>query len=191
VPAKREDTVVPAVFLDRDGVLVRAPIANGKTYAVRQLAKFRLLPGTARAIEDLRNAGFRIVVVTNQPDIGNRLISAEIVEAMHDKLRQKIAPDAIEVCPHRQDEGCLCRKPKSGMIKAAAHRLAIDLAASFMIGDRWSDIVAGHAAGCYTIFIDRRYGEVLKVFPNDTVKHLPAAVDLILSRQRARLSGVS
>jgi D-glycero-D-manno-heptose 1,7-bisphosphate phosphatase len=181
----------PAVFLDRDGVLVRTPVVDGKSYAVRRLADFRLLPGTMRAVAALRSAGFRIVVVTNQPDIGNRLVSLDIVQAMHDKLRQKIAPDAIELCPHRQDEGCSCRKPKSGMITTAAQRLRIDLASSFMVGDRWSDIVAGRAAGCYTIFINRHYREPVEVSPDDTVKHLPAAVDIILSRRRAQLLEVS
>jgi D-glycero-D-manno-heptose 1,7-bisphosphate phosphatase len=180
-----------AVFLDRDGVVNRSEVRDGKPYAPRRLADFRLLPGVQTAVAALKKAGFLVIIVTNQPDIGNGLVAAETVEAMHDKLRQKIAPDAIEMCPHQQDEGCRCRKPKSGMIKTAARRLAIDLAASFMVGDRPSDILAGRAAGCYTIFVDRHYGEALNVSPDDTVKHFPAAVDVILSRKRVQLAGVS
>jgi D-glycero-D-manno-heptose 1,7-bisphosphate phosphatase len=182
-------TATPAVFLDRDGVLVRAPVVDGKSYAVRRLEDFRLLPGAARAVGALRAAGFKIVVVTNQPDIGNGLVTADLVAAMHDRLRRKLAPDAIELCPHRPDENCLCRKPKSGMIQAAARRLNIDLSSSFMVGDRWSDIVAGHAAGCYTIFIDRRYRETLKMAPDVSVSNLPSAVDVILSGRLAAAKG--
>jgi D-glycero-D-manno-heptose 1,7-bisphosphate phosphatase len=187
----RKTGLKKAVFIDRDGVINRSEVRGGKPYSPRTLADFRLLPGVQAAVAALKKAGFLVVVVTNQPDIGNGFVSAEIVEAMHDRLRQKIVPDAIEVCPHRQDEGCPCRKPKPGMIKAAARRLAIDLSASIMIGDRWSDIVAGRAAGCYTVLIHRQYGEAVEVNPDETVKHLPAAVDAILSRRHAQLSGAS
>jgi D-glycero-D-manno-heptose 1,7-bisphosphate phosphatase len=171
-----------AVFLDRDGVLVRSPIISGKAYAVRRLEQFRLLPGVRRAVAALRRAGYRVVVVTNQPDIGNGLVDAAVVEAMHERLHRALEPDSIEMCPHRQDECCSCRKPEPGMLRTAARRLGIDLAASVMVGDRWSDIVAGHRAGCYTIFIDRGYREPLQVAPGSIVRHLPAAVDVILSR---------
>jgi D-glycero-D-manno-heptose 1,7-bisphosphate phosphatase len=175
--------VTAAVFLDRDGVLVRSPVVDGKAYAVRRLEDFRLLPGTAAAVENLRRAGLRIVVVTNQPDIGNGLVDAETVEAMHQRLREKLRPDSIEMCPHRQDEGCLCRKPLPGMLHAAAARLHVDLAASFMVGDRWSDVVAGRKAGCYTVFIDRGYAEGLQGVPDAVVKTLPAAAEVILRRR--------
>lgn len=175
----------PGVFLDRDGVLVRSTVIDGKSYAVRRLEDFRLLPGTVRAVGVLRRAGYKIVVVTNQPDIGNGLVEPAIVEAMHQRLREKLAPDAIELCPHRQDENCACRKPKPGMIHAAAKLLDIDLTASVVVGDRWSDMVAGKAAGCYTVFIDRGYIEPMSTIPDAIVGTLPAAVDVIMSRGRA------
>jgi len=175
----------PGVFLDRDGVLVRSTVIDGKSYAVRRVEDFRLLPGTVKAVGVLRSAGYKIVVVTNQPDIGNGLVDPAVVEAMHQRLRQKLAPDAIELCPHRRDENCLCRKPKPGMIHAAAKVLDIDLTASVVVGDRWSDIVAGKAAGCYTVFIDRGYVEPRSTMPDAIVSTLPAAVDVIMSRGRA------
>jgi D-glycero-D-manno-heptose 1,7-bisphosphate phosphatase len=175
----------PGVFLDRDGVLVRSTVIDGKSYAVRRVEDFRLLPGTVKAVGVLRSAGYKIVVVTNQPDIGNGLVDPAVVEAMHQRLRQKLAPDAIELCPHRRDENCLCRKPKPGMIHAAAKVLDIDLTASVVVGDRWSDIVAGKAAGCYTVFIDRGYVEPMSTMPDAIVSTLPAAVDVIMSRGRA------
>jgi D-glycero-D-manno-heptose 1,7-bisphosphate phosphatase len=173
-----------AVFLDRDGVLVRSPVVNGKAYAVRRLADFRLLPGTRAAVGALRTAGYRIIVVTNQPDIGHGLVAAETVEAMHARLGATLLPDAIECCPHRQDENCACRKPRPGMLLRAAARLGVDLSASVMVGDRSSDIVAGRKAGCYTVFIDRGYAEELCAAPDCTVTSLPRAVDAILALSR-------
>ncbi|MDB5411035.1 MAG: D-alpha,beta-D-heptose 1,7-bisphosphate phosphatase, partial [Rhodospirillales bacterium] len=148
-----------------------------KPYAPRSLAEFRLLPGAAAAVGKLRDAGFLIVVVTNQPDIGNGQVAAETVMAMHDKLRRTLAPDAIEICPHRQDEGCDCRKPRPGMLLRSASRLGIDLARSFMVGDRGSDVVAGQAVGCYTLLVARGPAEGS---PDAVVGSLPAAVAKIL-----------
>jgi D-glycero-D-manno-heptose 1,7-bisphosphate phosphatase len=169
-------------FLDRDGVLCRSRIIDGKAYAVRRLEEFRLLPGAVQAVAALRQSGYAIVVVTNQPDIGNGWVEIEVVEAMHRRLRERLAPDAIEMCPHRQGDGCECRKPRPGMLRSAAARLGIDLGRSVMVGDRWSDIVAGAEVGCYTVFIDRGYSEFLPVRPDCTVRSLRTAVDCIVAR---------
>lgn len=183
-----EDTLsgVAAVFLDRDGVLNRALVRDGKAYAPRSMRDFRLLPGTAKAVAALRGAGFRTVVVTNQPDIGNGLVDRATVEAMNDRLRSRTGVDDIMVCPHRQDMGCACRKPAPGMLLSAA-RHGIDLGRSYMVGDRWSDVAAGRAAGCFTIFIDRGYREGCPETPDAVAASLPAAVGLILSRSRRSL----
>src|SRR5215475_4821393 len=93
----------PAVFLDRDGVLVRTEMRDGKSYAPRRLEDFRLLPGAVESVRMLRDHGFLTIVVTNQPDIGNGLVAAQIVDAMHAIMRRKMPLDSIEVCPHRQD----------------------------------------------------------------------------------------
>ena len=170
-----------AVFLDRDGVINRSAVRGGKPYAPRRIEDFRLLPGVARAVIDLKRAKFLVVVVTNQPDIGNGLVSASTVEAMHARLKSRVPVDDIRVCPHRQDAGCACRKPKPGMLRAAARRWNIDLQNSYMVGDRAGDIVAGKAAGCYTLLINRRYSEPLAK-ADWTVGSLPAAVRSILSR---------
>jgi D-glycero-D-manno-heptose 1,7-bisphosphate phosphatase len=171
-----------AVFLDRDGVLVRAQVRDGKSYAVRRLEDFRLLPGAAESVRALRDHGFLVVVVTNQPDIGNGLVAAEVVAAMHDVLRRKLPLDSIELCPHRQADNCACRKPKAGMLTAAAERFSIDFSASFMVGDRCSDIVAGRSVGCYTLFVDRGYDRCTDVRPDAVVRSLRQAVQHILSR---------
>jgi D-glycero-D-manno-heptose 1,7-bisphosphate phosphatase len=170
-----------AVFLDRDGVINRSAVRGGKPYAPRRLTDFRLLPGVARAVAELRAAGFMIVVATNQPDIGNGLVDIATVEAMHVRLKDKILVDAIMVCPHRQDAGCSCRKPRAGLLRAAARRLKIDPSRSFMVGDRWHDILAGRRFGCYTIRLDRDYKESRQIDADATVRSLPAAARYILA----------
>lgn len=169
-----------AVFLDRDGVLNGCLVRNGKPYAPRTAAQFRLLPGVRSGVHALREAGYLIVVVTNQPDIGNGLVDPAVVEAMHDRLRAALAPDSIEVCPHSQDAGCDCRKPKPGLLARAAARLGIDPARSFMVGDRWSDVAAGAAFGCCTVLVQRGYAEALRVPPDIVVGSMPAAARAIL-----------
>lgn len=149
----------PAVFVDRDGVLNRTLVVAGKPYAPRRLADFRLLPFVAAGVESLRAAGFRVLVVTNQPDIGNGLVDPAVVEAMHARLRARLAVDEVLVCPHSQDAGCACRKPKPGLLIQAAARWSVDLQRSYMIGDRASDVIAGQAAGCFTIYVRRGYAE--------------------------------
>lgn len=171
-----------AVFLDRDGVLNRTAVADGKPRAPRSLAEFRLLPGVAAAVAALKAAGFRSIVVTNQPDLGHGLIAPETIEAMHAHLRRRVLVDDILVCPHRQDEGCNCRKPKPGLILQAMDRWGIRSEGSIMIGDRGSDIVAGKTAGLYTALIDRHYAEPWVQQPDLTARSLPHAVAQILAR---------
>ena len=170
-----------AVFLDRDGVVNRCEVRSGKPYAPSHLREFRLLPGAAAAVRDLKSAGLLVIVVTNQPDIGNGLTDPAVVEAMHDKLRRTMPIDGVMVCPHRQDEGCNCRKPKPGMLLTAANSWKIDLKKSFMVGDRWGDVVAGQAVGCYTVFVNRGYKEAPLATPDNMAKSLVSATRLILS----------
>jgi len=170
-----------AAFLDRDGVINRCEVRDGKPYAPRHLKDFRLLPGAAAAVRDLHRAGLLVIVVTNQPDIGNGLTDAAVVEAMHNKLRRAMPIDGVMVCPHRQDEGCNCRKPRPGMLLTAANNWKIDLERSFMVGDRWGDVIAGQAAGCYTLFVNRGYKEPRLATPDSTANSLASATRIILS----------
>jgi len=151
-----------AVFLDRDGVLNRAIVRDGKPYPPASLAEFEILPGTKEALDKLKAAGYLLIVVTNQPDVGRGTQQKSIVEEMHEVLRTILPLDEIYVCYHGYDGECECRKPQPGMLLAAAREFKIDLKKSFMIGDRSKDIEAGKAAGCKTIFIDYQYSEKLK-----------------------------
>lgn len=177
-----------AVFLDRDGVINRALVRDGKPYPPSSLAEFEILPGVAEACAKLKAAGFLLVVATNQPDVGRGTIPQETVEVLHAHMRRELPLDGVEVCYHpgRGASECDCRKPKPGMLLRAAQELNIDLVSSFMVGDRWRDIDCGHAAGCTTILIDYNYDEALRKAPIHRVKSLLEAADIIVSQSRKR-----
>lgn len=171
-----------AVFLDRDGVINKAEIHDGKSYAPRNIESFELFPDAVKATEILHNAGLVLIVVTNQPDVGNGLVERSVVEEMHKKLLTLLPINDIKACYHKQDDNCSCRKPKSGMLLEASRQWDIDLTKSFMIGDRWSDVLAGRSQGCYTVLIDRGNSEKLKEEPDATASSLIEASRLILSQ---------
>lgn len=173
------DMINRAVFLDRDGVLSRSGVRAGKPYAPTRIEDFEILHEAYGATEALRCLGFYLVVVTNQPDVGNCKILQSTVEQMNQLLERELSLEKICVCFHGQSAGCGCRKPKPGMLLEAATEFGIDLNASFMVGDRWSDIEAGKAAGCRTVFIDRQYDERQPSSPDYTVTSLTEAADVI------------
>ncbi len=178
----------PAVFLDRDGTLNVQIIRGGKPYPPDTLAEFQLFPGAAGECARLKAAGYLLVVATNQPDVGRGTQAQAVVEAMHARLLELIPTlDRIEVCYHPGREvPSTHRKPAPGMLRDAAAALGIDLTRSWMVGDRWGDIDAGHAAGCRTIFIDHGYTERAPARPPEfTVKSLAGAVGIILAQPLA------
>jgi D-glycero-D-manno-heptose 1,7-bisphosphate phosphatase len=171
-----------AVFLDRDGVINRAFVHNGKPYPPPTLDDFTIDDGVPEAVERLRAAGLWIVVVTNQPDVATGKQQRDVVEAMNARLTSAALCDAIKVCWHSASDGCACRKPRPGMLLQAADDCRIDLGRSFMVGDRWVDVAAGRAAGCYTVWIDRGYAEPAPDAPDAIVGSLPEAADRILQQ---------
>jgi D-glycero-D-manno-heptose 1,7-bisphosphate phosphatase len=171
-----------AVFLDRDGVINRAIVRDGKPYPPATVDAVEILPGVADGLARLRDAGFRLVVVTNQPDIARGTQVRDVVETIHAHLAAMLPIDEFRVCAHDDDDACTCRKPKPGMLKDAARAADIDVGASFMVGDRWRDIEAGRAAGCRTVFIDHHYEERRPQDPDVIVPSFPDAVNWILTR---------
>jgi D-glycero-D-manno-heptose 1,7-bisphosphate phosphatase len=171
---------VRAVFLDRDGVIYRAIVREGRPYAPVSHEEAEVLPGVPEAILALRAAHYRVIVVTNQPDVATGRVPREVVEQMHDRLRRTLRLDEVRVCYHVDSDGCTCRKPKAGMLLDAADRWAIDLSRSYMVGDRWRDIAAGRAAGCRTVLIRSDYHERAAENPDAVVGSLPEASDWIL-----------
>ncbi|MGA2281471.1 MAG: HAD family hydrolase [Verrucomicrobiota bacterium] len=175
-----------AVFLDRDGVINRALERDSKPYPPRNLDEFEILPDVPTACAKLKAAGFLLVVVTNQPDVGRGTLKKEIVESIHAEMRRRLPIDRVEVCYHSGQGAseCDCRKPKPGMLRRAAKELGLNLAQSWMVGDRWRDIDCGHAAGCRTIFIDRGYAEELRQKPHFSAGNLVQAADIILRESK-------
>lgn len=171
----------PAVFLDRDGTLNVPIIRAGKPYPPQNLEEFELLDGVNIACRDLKQAGFLLIVVTNQPDVGRGTQSQVVVEAMHAKLTNLLPQiDHIEVCYDSghgtQDRR---RKPEPGMLEDVVDLFGIDIDASWMIGDRWRDIECGKKIGVKTIFIDYSYQEQLRDTPDFTATSLVEAAAII------------
>ncbi|MCE0498027.1 MAG: HAD-IIIA family hydrolase [Methylacidiphilales bacterium] len=172
-----------AVFLDRDGVLNAPLIRHGLPYPPQTLEEFHIYPEVPEACALLHEAHFLLVVVTNQPDVGRGTQRLEVIEQMHALLTQMIPVNRIEICTAADDKApdAERRKPAPGMLFDAARALGLELAHSYMIGDRWRDIDCGLAAGCKTIFIERNYAEKLRQRPHHYAANLLDAARLILS----------
>ncbi|MFN0072470.1 MAG: D-glycero-alpha-D-manno-heptose-1,7-bisphosphate 7-phosphatase [Chloroflexota bacterium] len=171
-----------AVFLDRDGVLVREIVRNNQAFAALTLDEFEIYPEAAAQVQRLREAGYLCIVFTNQPEVGRGLLPQETLDEMHRQLQAAMHLDDVYFCPHGRDGLCQCRKPLPGMLRDAAEKWQVDLLTSFVIGDRWRDIDAGLSAGCFSILIDRPYSECNRA--DARVESLAEAVDLILSQAR-------
>lgn len=169
-----------ATFLDRDGVINRAIVRDGRPYPPASRAELEILPGVPDALERLRAAGLRLIVVSNQPDVARGSTARASVEAINEALMRALPLDAIRCCLHDTYHNCACRKPLPGLLLQAASDFDLDLSRSWMVGDRWRDIEAGRAAGCHTIFIDYGYKEAQPEHPDHRVGSLPEAVPIIL-----------
>jgi D-glycero-D-manno-heptose 1,7-bisphosphate phosphatase len=174
-----------AVFLDRDGVLNRAVVRNGKPYPPANVAELVLAPNAKDALQELKAQGFLLLVVTNQPDVAKGITTQTAVEEINRKLASELPVDDVFVCYHQDSDNCDCRKPKPGMLLEGARKHNVDLAGSFMVGDRWRDVEAGQNAGCRTVFIDGGYEERQPARPADSAVHsLKEAADWILLASR-------
>lgn len=145
----------PAVFLDRDGVIIE----NRDDY-VRSWADVAFLPGSLPALAAFSASRYKIVIVTNQSAVGRGLITLETARDINRRVVDKIEKcggrvDGVFVCPHAPGEGCECRKPRPGLLLQAAGALNLDLERSFMIGDAISDLLAGQNAGIRRAFLVR------------------------------------
>lgn len=142
-----------AVFLDRDGV-----ICENRPDHVKSWAEFQFLPGAKKSLVSLSRLGLPIIIVTNQAVVGRGLVTAQVVEDIHQRMVAEITAcggriDRIIYCPHRPEDECDCRKPKPGMLLQAAKEMGINLAESYLIGDAATDIQAGYQVGCRTFLV--------------------------------------
>lgn len=148
-----------AVFLDRDGVLNHVVLKGGRPYPPANVEEVQIIPGVKEALQQLKDAGFALIVVSNQPDVARGITPKVIVEEINAYLADHLCIDRFIMCYHDDDDNCDCRKPRSGMLLAGAREFDADLASSYMVGDRWRDVEAGISAGCKTVFIDYGYDE--------------------------------
>ena len=167
-----------AVFLDRDGVI------NDHVRYVNTLDDLILFPGVGQAIAKLNQAGFKVFVVTNQGGVGLGFMKEENLHAIHEKMERLLREDEAELheiayCPHKPKEGCACRKPEPKMILDLAQKHDIDLAKSYMVGDRDTDIYAGQKAGTRTIFIGEEFSQA-----SYSARSLVDAVEFILQEEK-------
>jgi histidinol-phosphate phosphatase family protein len=181
----------PAIFLDRDGTLIRERGYLGDP------AGLELLPGVARALRNLREAGYPLVVISNQSGVGRGMFTVRRVHEVMAQLRERLREhgvelDSIRFCPHRPDENCPCRKPRPGLLELAAEDLMISLRDSFAIGDKRLDVAAGHAAGARGILVRTGYGHeeetlppIEEAAPDRVCDDLAEAAEWILRREEA------
>lgn len=168
-----------AVFLDRDGVINKSIVREGKPFSPMVFNDFIIKEGVKDAVLKLKNSVHYVIVVTNQPEISRGNLQLIELEKMHNFLKENIELDHIYICPHDNFDNCKCRKPNPGMLIAAASTYNLNLKKSFMVGDRSSDIQAGVAAGTTNFFIRHGYNEPEPDLGCTKVDTLKAAVLLI------------
>lgn len=161
----------PAVFLDRDGVLNEMvyDAAHGLLDSPRRAEQVVVMRDATAFLQGLRELGYKVIVVTNQPGIAKGTLSIEELNAVHQRLGDALYPggwDALEYCPHHPEFGdvCECRKPGAGMLRKAAREHGIDLSRSWMVGDGLVDVQAGRAAGCRTVLVTKLKVNVVERF---------------------------
>ncbi len=168
-----------AIFFDRDGVLNKPNIIKGKPFAPTKYEDFYIYSEAKEVINSFKKNFYKIIVVTNQKDVGKGIISKNVLEKMHNKLKTILSIDEIRVCTCIDD--CDCYKPNPGMLIDAKNKWKLDLKKCFIIGDSWRDIGAGINAGCKTILIDRKYNMPMPYLPDFIVKNLKEAEKKILN----------
>ena len=144
----------PAIFLDRDGVINKAP----KGTYIKSWEEFEFLPEVFSPLQALTGAGFSLIIVTNQSGIGRGLISWETFQDMNTKMLKSFREQGVNIsgiyfCPHSPEAGCPCRKPNPTLVTLAARDFNLELSSSFFIGDTDKDLETGDRAGCRTIFV--------------------------------------
>ena len=177
------DALSPAIFLDRDGTIMRDVDYCGDPKDVD------VFEGVADALRKLKDRGYKLLVITNQSGIGRGYFTEEEYRAVEREVSQQIGADVIDAtyfCPHLPDRACKCRKPSPEMILEAAQDHKLDLAQSFFVGDKASDIQCGRNAGVKTILVRTGYGkEVSKGLPDFVARDLVEAANIIVDLAHA------
>lgn len=170
-----------AVFLDRDGVVNKVVIRRGEVSTPRRFEEFEFTEGIGEEVRRIKQAGYLVFVITNQPDVARGILPAAELERMSAAIRSRLTVDEIWVCPHDDDALCDCRKPKPGMVLRAREKYGVDIRKSCLVGDGWKDMALARDVGCRAILIDAPYNK--GVDGCERVRDIHEAVDLILSAQ--------
>ncbi len=178
-PSRHGSRTHKAVFLDRDGVINQTFFRKGAYRAPQDMSEFTYVDGVQSTLEALRDRGYVLVVCTNQPDVARGWQRQEQVIEFHDKIAAELPVSRIYACFHDDIEDCLCRKPKAGMLIQGSEEFDIDLAQSWMVGDRWKDIEAGKAAGCRTVYLRHDYDTEPSHDPDYEIRTLPELLSII------------
>ena len=167
-----------AVFLDRDGILNKVVFRNGTLGSPRTLKEFHLCEEVSHVLKRLRQLGYRLFVVSNQPDVSRGLLNKGTLNDMTEILKDNLPVERVLYCIHDDQDACLCRKPKPGMLHDIADLDGIELSSSYLIGDSWKDIAAGSNAGCKTVLLVRDYNNDVEA--DFRIQSLNEVVDIVL-----------
>jgi D-glycero-D-manno-heptose 1,7-bisphosphate phosphatase len=170
-----------AVFLDRDGVLNRGVVREGRPHPPQSVSEVEILPGVAEACRQLTDAGLLLIGATNQPDVARGSQIRDEVLRINQRILESLPLLEIRTCFHDDADGCACRKPRPGLLLEAAKEHDVDLRRSFMVGDRWTDVAAGAAAGCLTFLITAPYNQRERCSPDYDVADLEDAAGRIVA----------
>ena len=143
-----------AIFFERDGILNECRVERGQQIAPRTLEDFRVNAAAREPLQKLKDAGFVLLAITNQPGISRGYLSRRELDLMHVVLKNKLPLDEILMCTHDEMDHCPCRKPSPGLIREAGFKHHLDLERSFVVSDKWQDAQAAHNAGCTSILIE-------------------------------------
>ena len=167
-----------AIFFDRDGVLINAPLdKDNKPLSINKLSEVQLCKGIEDVCNKYKNS-FLLIMITNQPDFKRKKNTKKNIMEVNNYLKKKLKLKDIFVC-YESDDSCFFRKPNPGMLLEAKKKYNIDMDKSYFIGDRWRDIDAGKSISCKTIFIDRKYNEKLNFKPDFKVTSLKEVMEII------------
>ena len=172
-----------AIFFDRDGIINKAIVRNGRPCSPANWTEFSWVDGIQDVTKNLKESGFLLFCTTNQPDVGRGLQDRGVVESFHQRILEQLPIEEIQVCYDYSDENPL-RKPNPGMILELRDSYDLNLKDCWMVGDRWRDIDAGNEAGCRTIFLDYGYDERLKSTPDHVIFDLRELISLIIKPTR-------
>jgi D-glycero-D-manno-heptose 1,7-bisphosphate phosphatase len=168
-----------AIFFDRDGTLIKSRIIDGKLIAFRDIFDFNIATDARKILLELKSRGYKLILVTNQPDVSRGLVTKFFVDNINDFLKMHLELDLIKVVYQLEEDDPERYKPAPGMLLEAAAELDLDLEKSFMVGDRWRDIDAGKNANCKTVLINSQNIEGIRHKPDFVIDELAELLEII------------